>query len=559
MVTRPFRFGTLHRKFTRPDALTMNRAEMLQRFHADASAWDVLIIGGGATGLGAAVEAAARGHRTALVEQGDFAQATSSRSTKLIHGGIRYLKRGQLPLVRESLRERGRLLRNAPHLVRPLPFIVPNYAWWERPYFGTGLKLYDWLAGDLGLGASKHLSRAETLAHIPTLEAAGLRGGICYHDGQFDDARLAITLARTAADLNGVVVNYLKVVSLLKENHRVCGAVVRDLETGNGFELRARVVINATGVFTDELRRLDDAAAPTLLTLSQGAHLILDKSFLPGDCALMSPHTADGRVFFAIPWRNRTLIGTTETPVTQAVLEPHPLNSEIEFLLAHAGRHLTRKPVVADVLSVFAGLRPLVKADSGKATSTLSRSHRVIVSSSGLVTITGGKWTTYRQMAEDAMDRATAVGNLPVKPSPTANLKLHGWRETSCRRRGDESQIKKASETPHVVAGNFDEYGADAEQVRALCDITPNGNTLLHPRLPFVAGEVIWAVRHEMARTLEDLLARRLRALPMDARASLEIAPHVARLMATELGRDAAWENQQVSKFQELAGGYLCK
>ena len=540
----------------------MNRAEMLQRLRAEASAWDVLVIGGGATGLGAAVEAAARGHRTALVEQGDFAQATSRRSTKLIHGGIRYLQQGNISLVRESLRERGRLLRNAPHLVHPLPFIVPNYVWWERPYFGTGLKLYDWLAGDLGLGSSKHLSRAETLAHIPTLEASGLRGGICYHDGQFDDARLAITLARTAADLNGVVVNYLKVVSLLKENHRVCGAVVRDLETGGEIELRARVVINATGVFTDELRRLDDAAAPALLTLSQGAHLVLDKSFLPGECALMSPHTADGRVFFAIPWRNRTLIGTTETPVTQASLEPLVLPDEIEFLLAHAGRHLARKPVAADVLSVFAGLRPLVKADLNNATSKLSRSHRVIVSSSGLVTITGGKWTTYRQMADDVVDRAVAVGSLPVKPSPTANLKLHGWREmseTSCRRRGDESQIKKPSETPHVVSCNFDEYGADAEQLRALCDITPDGNTLLHPCLPYHVGEVIWAVRYEMARTLEDVLARRLRALLMDARAGVEIAPHVARIMATELGRDAAWENQQVSKFQELAAGYLCK
>ena len=538
----------------------MNRAEMLQRLRAESC--EVLVIGGGATGLGAAVDAAARGYRTVLVEQGDFAQGTSSRSTKLIHGGIRYLQQGNVSLVRESLRERGRLLRNAPHRVHPLPFIVPNYAWWERAYFGTGLKLYDWLAGDLGLGASKHLSRAEALAQIPTLEAAGLRGGICYQDGQFDDARLAITLARTAANLNAVVVNYVKVVALLKENQRVCGAVVRDLETGDEIEVRARVVINATGVFSDELRRLDDAAAPTLLTLSQGAHLVLDKSFLPGECALMSPHTADGRVFFAIPWCHRTLIGTTETPVTTASLEPRALPAEIEFLLEHAGRHLARKPVVADVLSVFAGLRPLVKADSGKATSALSRSHRVIVSSSGLVTITGGKWTTYRQMAEDAVDRAVVVSGLPVRPSNTTTLKLHGWQEASetfCRRRGDESQIEKSSETPHVVSCNFDDYGADAVELRALCLITPDGNTLLHSRLPFVAGEVLWAVRHEMARTLEDVLARRLRALPMDAHASVEIAPHVARIMATELGQDAAWENQQVANFCEVAAGYLCK
>ncbi len=547
----------------------MNRAEMLQRLRADSC--EVLVIGGGATGLGAAVDAAARGYRTVLVEQGDFAQATSSRSTKLIHGGIRYLQQGNISLVRESLRERGRLLRNATHLVHPIPFIVPNYAWWERAYFGTGLKLYDWLAGDLGLGASKHLSRAETLAHIPTLEAIGLRGGICYQDGQFDDARLAITLARTAADLNAVVVNYVKVVALLKENQRVCGAVVRDLETGDKIELRARVVINATGVFTDELRRLDDAAAPTLLTLSQGAHLVLDKSFLPGECALMSPHTADGRVFFAIPWRNRTLIGTTETPVTTASIEPRALPAEIEFLLAHAGRHLSRKPVMSDVLSVFAGLRPLLKADSNKRASALSRSHRVIVSSSGLVTITGGKWTTYRQMAEDAVDRAVVVGNLPVQPSTTAGLKLHGWQES-----GDPA---------------FADYGANAAAVSALCETshgsefrvyavgqsdssgppeggTPNKDsaprsphisTLLHPQLPYHAGEVLWAVRYEMARTLEDVLSRRLRALPMDARASVEIAPQVARLMAAELGRDARWENEQVANFQQMASGCLCQ
>ena len=511
----------------------MNRAEMLQRLRAESC--EVLVIGGGATGLGAAVDAAARGYRTVLVEQGDFAQGTSSRSTKLIHGGIRYLQQGNVSLVRESLRERGRLLRNAPHRVHPLPFIVPNYAWWERAYFGTGLKLYDWLAGDLGLGASKHLSRAEALAQIPTLEAAGLRGGICYQDGQFDDARLAITLARTAANLNAVVVNYVKVVALLKENQRVCGAVVRDLETGDEIEVRARVVINATGVFTDELRRLDDAAAPTLLTLSQGAHLVLDKSFLPGECALMSPHTADGRVFFAIPWCHRTLIGTTETPVTTASLEPRALPAEIEFLLEHAGRHLARKPVVADVLSVFAGLRPLVKADSGKATSALSRSHRVIVSSSGLVTITGGKWTTYRRMAQDAVDRAESEAGLTARPSVTSRLPIHGRQEG-------------------IENGPWSVYGSDAVR---LAGQEPSGDELLHPRLPYRVSQVAWAVRHEYARTVEDVLARRTRALLLDAAASMETAPRVARLMAVELGRDEGWQHRQASDFLSLARGYL--
>lgn len=520
----------------------MNRAEMLQRLRAEPAAWDVLVIGGGATGLGASVDAAARGHRTALIELGDFAQATSSRSTKLIHGGIRYLQQGDLPLVRESLRERGRLLRNAPHLVRPLSFIVPNHAWWERPFYGIGLKLYDALAGGLGLGASKHLSRDEVLARIPTLEPAGLRGGVLYHDAQFDDARLAVTLARTIADLNGVVVNYVKAAGLLKPNGRVGGVLARDVETGDEFELRARVVVNATGVFTDEIRRLDEKGAPDLLAVSQGAHIVLDKTFLPGECALMSPHTADGRVFFAIPWHGRTLIGTTDTPVSTVATEPRPLRSEIEFLLTHASRHLTRKPVAADVLSAFAGLRPLVKASrNGRPTASLSRSHRVVVSRSGLVSIAGGKWTTYRQMAEDTIDEAAAVGGLPPRPSPTATLKLHGWRESA---------------GPDAV---FAEHGSDAEALRAFCDATPEGNTLLHPHLPYCAGEVIWAVRHEMARTLADVLSRRLRALVLDARASVAIAPQVAQIMAKELGRDAEWENQQVTAFRELAATHLVK
>ena len=557
----------------------MNRHDMLQRLRAEAATWDVLVIGGGASGLGVAVDAAARGYRTALIEQGDFAQATSSRSTKLIHGGLRYLQQGDLALVRESLRERGRLLRNAPHLVHPLPFIVPNRAWWERPFYGIGLKLYDRLAGGLGLGNSKHLSRTETLAHIPTLEPTGLRGGILYYDGQFDDARLAVTLARTVADLNGVVVNYTKAASLLKQNGRVCGVVALDLETGDEFDLRARVVINATGVFTDDIRRLDDATAPGLLTLSQGAHIVLDKSFLPGDCALMSPRMADGRVFFAIPWHNRTLIGTTETPVSQAVIEPRPLRDEIEFLLTHAARQLVRKPGASDILSTFAGLRPLVKADAAKPTATLSRKHRVVVSPSGLVSITGGKWTTYRQMAEDTMDHAAAVGDLPTKPSPTKDLKLHGWQERGCVQSISRSTLKTSGElSVSQQAGlsnplrlvsdtaalrercpdaDFADYGSDADALRGLC--VGDGDAPLHPRLPYRAGEVRWAVRHEMARTLEDVLSRRLRALLLDAGAAIEMSPRVARIMAEELGRDAAWESRQVAAFGELAQGYLCK
>jgi glycerol-3-phosphate dehydrogenase len=497
----------------------MNRTDMLQRLVAEPAGWDVLVIGGGATGLGAAVDAAARGYRTALVEQADFAQGTSSRSTKLIHGGVRYLQQGRIDLVRESLRERRRLLHNAPHLVRPLPFVVPNYEWWERGFYGTGLRLYDFLGGDTGVEPTRHLSREATLERLPTLKPDGLRGGILYHDAQFDDARLAIALAQTAADLGSVVINYVKVVSLLKQNDRIIGARVRDLESGNDFEVRARVVINATGVFADEVRQLDNAAKPALLTTSQGAHLVLDKSFLPGHCALMAPRTADGRIFFAIPWHGRVLIGTTETAVPSVETEPRPLPGEVEFLLNHAAQHLIRAPVTSDILGAFAGLRPLLKGADGKLTSALSRSHLVEVAPSGLVTITGGKWTTYRQMAEDAVNRATAVGGLPRRESRTRDLRLHDASDQVTQDRPDDRP--------------------------------------LHPRLPYRTGEVRWAVRQAMARSIADVLARRTRALLLDARASMEIAPDVAGIMAAELGRDDAWAAQQVKSFCELAHGSL--
>jgi glycerol-3-phosphate dehydrogenase len=510
----------------------MNRAETLQKLRDDPCILDVLVIGGGASGLYTAVESAARGYRTALVEQADFAQATSSRSTKLIHGGIRYLQQGRLSLVRESLDERGHLLRNAPHLVRRLPFILPLYAWWERPFYGAGLKLYDRLAGEHTIGRARHLSRTETLARMPGIARGGLRGGILYCDGQFDDARLAITLAQTFADLDGVGVNYARVVSLLKHNGRVCGAAVRDLENGDEFDVRARAVVNATGIFSDEVRRLDDEAAPELLMLSQGAHIVLDKSFLPGGCALIVPRTSDGRVFFAIPWHGRVLLGTTDTPVSEAVPEPRPLRLEIEFLLAHAARYLANAPAMKDILSAFAGVRPLVKSGVGK-TSKLSRGHRVVVAPSGLVSLIGGKWTTSRLMAEDAVNQAAATGGLTARSSPTKNLRLHGWREA-----GDGDPM-------------LAEYGTDAEELLALCETV--GGKPLHPRLPYCVGQVHWAVRQEMARTVGDVLSRRLRALVLDAQAAIEIAPRVARIMAAELGRGEDWEKQQLADFRALA------
>ncbi len=516
----------------------MNRAEMLQRLRSPEQ-WEVIAIGGGATGLGCAVEAAARGYRTLLLEQGDFAQGTSSRSTKLIHGGVRYLKQGNLSLVLEALHERGLLRQNAPHLVHHLAFVVPLYDWWEGPFYGIGLKLYDMLAGKLGLGPSQHLSREQTLQRLPTLEPTGLRGGVIYYDGQFDDARLAICLAQTAVALGATLLNYVKVISLLKAGGLVSGVAAEDLETGESFELAARVVINATGVFCDAIRQMDDPQAPALIAPSQGIHLVLDKSFLPSQHAIMVPHTDDGRVLFAIPWHDRTLVGTTDTPVKEIAMEPRPLAAEVDFLLTHAARYLTQDPTPADVLSVFAGLRPLVKSQQAVSTAALSRDHSLIISPSGLLTITGGKWTTYRKMAQDTIDQAAELAGLPEQASPTQNLRLHGW------------QTGVDSQSPWSV------YGSEAPALLALMASEPELSARLHPRLPYHAVQVVWAARHEMARTVTDVLARRTRALLLDAAASMAIAPRVAELLAHELGRDEMWQHQQVSQFRDVAQGYL--
>jgi glycerol-3-phosphate dehydrogenase len=536
----------------------MNRERSLARLAGQGGGrrpWDVLVIGGGATGLGAAVEAAARGYRTALLEGYDFAKGTSSRSTKLAHGGVRYLRQGDISLVIEALRERGLLLRNAPHLVHNLRFVVPSYEWWEGPFYGAGLKVYDLLAGRLGLGPSRLLSRDETLALLPTVEPAGLRGGVVYHDAQFDDARLAITLARTLDDLGGVPVNGVRVVGLLKSaGHRglVAGVAARDDESGELFEIPARVVVNAAGVFADQVRRLDEPDAEPLLAPSQGVHLVLDRRFLPGDSAVLVPHTDDGRVLFAVPWLERVVVGTTDTPVAAVDLEPRPLPQEVEFLLAHAGRYLTGHPRPQDVLACFAGLRPLVAgAGAGggdgsaarlvRDTAALRRDHTLLVSASGLVTITGGKWTTYRRMGEDAIDAAAAVAGLPDRPSVTATLRLHG---------------APAAPAGAVAAAYAIRYGADAAELERLVAERPEWGEPLHPRLPYRAGEVVWAARHEMARGVEDVLARRTRALLLDARASAEAAPRAAALMAAELGRDDAWQRRQVTAYRELARGY---
>lgn len=516
----------------------MNRENGLQELKA-GEPWDVLVIGGGATGLGCAVDAAARGYRTLLLEQHDFAKATSSRSTKLVHGGVRYLKQGNITLVLEALHERGLLCQNAPHLVHHLAFVVPVYSWWEGPFYGIGLKLYDRLAGQLGLGPSRRLSTEETLHHIPTIEQSGLLGGVCYYDGQFDDARLAVNLAQTVVDLGGCALNYVRVVRLLKENDLVNGVVARDGESGEEHELRARVVINATGVFADSIRRLDEPEGEPVVTASQGAHVVLPQGFLPGDAAIMVPHTPDGRVLFAVPWHDRTLVGTTDGPAEDVTLEPKPMDEEIEFILANAAKYLSKDPRRNDVLSAFAGLRPLIKAGQARNTAGLSRDHTILVSGSGLITIAGGKWTTYRRMAEDAIDKAEVVGALGKRPCKTTDLRIHGGSAESAPGAGLSS------------------YGTDAGAIKAIGTTHPTLQQRIHPALPYTGAEIVWAVREEMARTVEDVLARRTRALLLDARSSIQAAPEVARLMAAELGRGDTWPQQTVADYVTTAKRYL--
>ena len=518
---------------------------MLTASHNDP--FDFLIIGGGATGLGAAVEAAARGHRVALVEGHDFAKGTSSRSTKLVHGGVRYLAQGNIGLVRDALRERGRLRRNAAHLVRDLEFVIPAYDWWAGPYYGVGLKLYDVLAGKLGLGTSKLISKANALERIPTLEDNGLQGGVVYFDGQFDDARLAITLALTASDHGAALVNYAPVVSLLHTGDRVSGAVVRDLETGNEIEVHAKAVINSTGVFADAVRKMDDPDAVSVLSPSQGVHLVLPREFLPGTNALMVPRTDDGRVLFVVPWHGKAIVGTTDTAVPIAEYEPRPLEAELNFLIEHAGRYLTKDPTRDDVLSVYAGLRPLVKHGEDGNTAALSRDHTILLSRTGLVTIVGGKWTTYRKMGEEVIDKAAKVAGLEVKVSPTPEMRLHGAPAMDAALNFETGSASEA----------LSMYGSDAALVTAIASSQPELRASLHPALPYIRAEIVHAVRCEMSRTLEDALSRRTRALLLDARAALAVAPDVAKLMAGELGRDGQWISGQLEAFTQRVQGSL--
>ncbi len=521
----------------------MKREEYIAQLKNSKQIWDFIVIGGGATGLGIAVDAASRGYKTVLLEQSDFAKATSGRSTKLVHGGVRYLKNGDVALVREALRERGYLKKNAPHLVKNQLFIIGNYKWWEKPFYTIGLTFYDLLAGTKSLGHSFPVSKGEVIRRIPQIVQKNLKGGVSYHDGQFDDARLAVNLMQTAIEKGAIVVNYTRVTQLLKnEKGMISGVVAEDEINGGSFEINGHCIINATGIFVDNIIRMDNPEMKPMVRPSQGVHLVVDNSFLGGDNAIMIPKTSDGRVMFGVPWHNRVILGTTDIPVKEFVLEPKAFQEEVDFILETAGRYLAKKPERKDVLCVFAGLRPLAAQknhDDTAKTKEISRSHKLVASPSGLVTITGGKWTTYRQMAEDTVDLAIKTRGLPFRPCKTRNLKIHGYRENPDR-----------SNWLYV-------YGSDQHEILMLQNENPDYREKLHENFDFTVSEVVWAVRKEMARTIDDVLARRIRVLFLDARASVAMAPRVARIMADELRKDESWEKEQVRKYNEMARSYI--
>ncbi len=520
----------------------MNRTDQIKQLsdHPE-KIWDMVVIGGGATGLGCAVDAALRGYSVALFERDDFSKCTSSRSTKLVHGGVRYLQKGDVLLVLEALRERGRMKANAPHLVKDQSFVISNYTYWDNILYFCGLTFYDLLSFGFGYGRSRFISKKKVLQYIPTSVTKGLKGGVVYHDGQFDDSRMAINLAQTCVENGGCVVNHAGVEQILHdEAGKVAGVVVKEYESGKTFPVKARSVINAAGVFVDEIMQMDEPDMPKMVRPSQGVHLVLDMKFLQSDYAIMVPKTSDGRVLFAVPWHDKVVVGTTDILRETPESEPKPLEEEIDFILNTAGLYMDPAPTRADILAMFAGQRPLAAPKKeGKSTKEISRSHKIIVSDNNLITITGGKWTSYRLMAEDTVDKAAALGLVPRRKCRTKNFPIHGYR-------------KNPDLNDHLYV-----YGSDEPAIRALIATAPGLGEKISEKYEYTAAEVIWAVREEMARTVEDVLARRVRLLFIDAREAVKAAPRVATWMAKELGYDQDWINEQVKSFTLLAKSYF--
>ncbi len=519
----------------------MNRLEQLRKLSDSDRIWDMVVVGGGATGLGVAVDAASRGLSVVCLERCDFAKCTSSRSTKLVHGGVRYLQKGDVMLVLEALRERGRMKLNAPHLVKDQSFVISNYRHWDNFLYFCGLTFYDILSFGFGYGRSRFISAKKVREYLPTSVQEGLKGGIVYHDGQFDDSRMAINLAQTCIEKGGTVVNRVEVTELMHDGDgKVCGVKCKDLMDGGEYSLKTRSVVNAAGCFVDDIMKMDVPDHAKMVTPSQGVHIVLNMKFLQSDHAIMVPKTSDGRVLFAVPWHDKVVVGTTDVVRPKAEEEPAPLKEEIDFILSTAGHYMNPAPTYEDIESVYAGQRPLAAPKKeGKSSKEISRSHKVIVSDNGLVTITGGKWTSYRLMAEDTVDKAIQVCGLPKVKCVTRKMRIHGWRPNP--------DLKN-----HLYV-----YGSDEP---AILDLIAKNHELgekLSEKYDYTLAEVVWAVREEMAQTVDDVLARRVRLLFVDAREAMAAAPKVAEVMAAELGRDKAWIEAQVDEFTNIAKNYI--
>jgi len=518
----------------------MNRNKLIQTLLDEPQKrWDIIVIGGGATGLGIALDAVTRGYKTLLLEQSDFAKGTSSRSTKLVHGGVRYMAQGDILLVIEALHERGLMLKNAPHLTGNQEFVIPVYTFWDVFLYTVGLKFYDLLAGRLSMGKSYFINKSKTIGRLPLLKSEGLKGGIVYHDGQFDDSRMAVALARASVENGGTVLNYFKVNSLLKnEKGKITGVKAKDLESGADYNITGKLVINATGVFADEIHRMDDPLSKPTIRPSQGVHIVLDNSFLLSNSAIMIPKTDDGRVLFAIPWYGKVVVGTTDTPLDTITLEPRALEEETDFILRTAGRYLTKPPKRGDVKCIFAGLRPLAaNPDNPEATREVSRRHKISLSRSGLLSILGGKWTSYRRMAEETINKAIKAGIIEDRKCTTRNFSFY-------------------SNSKPLLSDRLRIYGDQAFEIEKIITEQPDLGELIHKELPYTKAEIVWICRNEMPRTVEDMLARRTRALFLDARASAEAGPTVAELMAKELGFGKQWQECEISRYNNLIINY---
>ncbi len=519
----------------------MNRDTLIRNLKNNQSQqWDVIIIGGGATGLGVAFDAVTRGYKTLLLEQADFTKGTSSRSTKLVHGGVRYLAQGDILLVTEALHERGLILKNAPHLTSNQEFVIPVYTLWDVFLYTIGLKFYDLLAGRLSMGKSYFISKSEAVNRLPLLKSDGLKGGIVYHDGQFDDSRMGITLAKASVENGGTILNYFRVVGLLKDGKsKITGVLAKDLESGTEYTIHSRIVINASGVFADEIHRMDEPSSRPTIRPSQGVHVVLDNYFLQSKSAIMIPKTDDGRVLFAIPWYGKVVVGTTDTPLEIITLEPKAMDKEVEFILSTAGKYLTKPPKREDILCIFAGLRPLAaNPDNPEATKEVSRRHKITLSPSGLLSIIGGKWTSYRRMAEETINKGIKAGLLENRKCVTGTFSFY-------------------SNNTVLKSERLKIYGRNAPEIEKLIDDQPSLGEHIDKRLPYSRAEVIWICRNEMPRTLEDMLARRTRALFLDVRASIAASRDVADLMADELGFNESWKEQQIKEYKTLTANYL--